>query len=42
MVRAIQKQSKKLIHVSNAFEIPEQEKASKKTTKNSFADFVVL
>ena len=42
MVRAIQKQSKKLIHVSNAFEIPEQEKLAKRLTKNSFADFVVF
>ena len=42
MVKAIQKQSKRLIHVSNAFEIPEQEKLAKRLTKNSFADFVVF
>ena len=42
MVKAIQKQSQKLIHVSNAFEIPEQEKLAKRLTKNSFADFVVF
>ena len=40
LVRAIQQQSKKLWHVSNAFIIPEQEKLAKRLTDNTFADFV--
>tara|TARA_B100000700_G_C14923567_1_gene798264 strand:- start:117 stop:1280 length:1164 start_codon:yes stop_codon:yes gene_type:complete len=40
LVKAIQKQSNKLWHVSNAFIIPEQEKLAKRLTKNTFADFV--
>jgi len=40
LVKAIQNQSKKLWHVSNAFEIPEQEKLAKRITDNTFADFV--
>ncbi len=42
LVNAIQEQSKKLWHVSNAFEIPEQEMLAKKITDHSFADFVVF
>ena len=42
MVQTIQRQSKKLIHVSNAFEIPEQEKLARRLTNNSFADYVVF
>jgi len=38
--RAIQKQSKKLWHVSNAFIIPEQEKLAKRLTQRTFADYV--
>ena len=38
--RAIQKQSKKLWHVSNAFIIPEQEKLAKRLKQKTFADFV--
>ena len=40
LVKAIENQSKKLWHVSNAFLIPEQEKLAKRLTKNTFADFV--
>jgi len=40
LVKAIQEQSKKLWHVSNAFIIPEQEKLAKRLTDNTFADFV--
>ena len=42
LIKAINKQSKKLWHVSNAFVIPEQEKLAKKLTKNSFADYVAF
>ena len=40
LVKAIQHQSKKLWHVSNAFVIPEQERLAKRLTENTFADFV--
>ena len=40
LVKAINNQSKKLWHVSNAFNIPEQEKLAKRLTDNTFADFV--
>ena len=40
LVRAIEIQSKKLWHVSNAFIIPEQERLAKRLTENTFADFV--
>ena len=40
LVKAIQEQSKKLWHVSNAFIIPEQERLAKSLTDNTFADFV--
>tara|TARA_B100001123_G_scaffold398709_1_gene483015 strand:- start:21 stop:1184 length:1164 start_codon:yes stop_codon:yes gene_type:complete len=40
LVNAIQKQSKKLWHISNAFVIPEQERLAKRLTDNTFADFV--
>ena len=40
LVKAIQEQSKKLWHVSNAFVIPEQERLAKRLTDNTFADFV--
>ena len=38
--KTIQKQSKKLWHVSNAFIIPEQEKLAKRLKQKTFADFV--
>ncbi len=40
LVETIQKQSKKLWHVSNAFVIPEQERLAKRLTDHTFADFV--
>ena len=40
LVETIQKQSKKLWHVSNAFVIPEQERLAKRLTEHTFADFV--
>ena len=36
LYKAINKQSKKLWHVSNAFKIPEGEKLAKKLTKKTF------
>ena len=42
LVKTIGKQSKKLWHVSNAFEIPEGEKLAKKLCKKTFADFVMF
>jgi len=40
LVETIQKQSKKLWHISNAFVIPEQERLAKRLTDHTFADFV--
>ena len=42
LVKAIKNQSKKLWHVSNAFQIPEGEKLAKKLCKRTFADFVMF
>ena len=42
LVSTINKQSKKLWHVSNAFEIPEGELLAKKLAKKTFADFVIF
>ena len=42
LIRAINKQSKKVWHVSNAFIIPEQEKLAKRLTQKTFADYVVF
>jgi len=42
LVKTISKQSKKLWHVSNAFQIPEGERLAKKLCKNTFADFVMF
>jgi len=42
LVQTIRDQSKKLWHVSNAFQIPEGEKLAKKLCQNSFADFVMF
>jgi acetylornithine/N-succinyldiaminopimelate aminotransferase len=42
LVKTINKQSKKLWHVSNAFIIAEQETLAKRLTQNSFADFVAF
>tara|TARA_B100000674_G_scaffold306480_1_gene254578 strand:+ start:461 stop:1639 length:1179 start_codon:yes stop_codon:yes gene_type:complete len=42
LVKAINKQSKKLWHVSNAFQIPEGEKLAKILCKKTFADYVMF
>ena len=42
LVNTINKQSKKLWHVSNAFQIPEGEMLAKKLAKKTFADFVMF
>jgi acetylornithine/N-succinyldiaminopimelate aminotransferase len=42
LIKAINKQSKKVWHVSNAFEIPEGEKLAKKLTQKTFADKVMF
>ena len=42
LVKAINKQSKKLWHVSNAFQIPEGEILAKKLAKKTFADYVMF
>jgi len=42
LVKAINKQSKKLWHVSNAFIIPEGERLAQRLTKKTFADFVIF
>jgi acetylornithine/N-succinyldiaminopimelate aminotransferase len=42
LIKAINDQSKKLWHVSNAFTIPEGEKLATRLTKKTFADFVIF
>ena len=42
LVKTIKAQSKKLWHVSNAFQIPEGEKLAKNLCKKTFADFVMF
>ena len=42
LIKAINKQARKLWHVSNAFMIPEGEKLAKKLTQKTFADFVMF
>ena len=42
LVNAVNKQSKKLWHVSNAFQIPEGEILAKKLAKKTFADYVMF
>ena len=42
LVRTIRDQSKKLWHVSNAFQIPEGEKLAKKLCRKTFADYVMF
>ena len=42
LVNAVNKQSKRLWHVSNAFEIPEGEMLAKKLAKKTFADYVMF
>ncbi len=42
LVKTINTQSKKLWHVSNAFQIPEGEKLAKKLCQKTFADYVMF
>ena len=42
LIKAINKQGKKLWHVSNAFKIPEQEKLAKKISRVTFADYTMF
>ena len=42
LVKTIQEQAAKLWHVSNAFEIPEQEKLAQRLVENTFADYVIF
>ena len=42
LVKIIRDQSKKLWHVSNAFQIPEGEKLAKKLCQKTFADYVMF
>ena len=42
LVKTINNQSKKLWHVSNAFQIPEGEKLAKKICQKTFADYVMF
>jgi acetylornithine/N-succinyldiaminopimelate aminotransferase len=42
LVKTINEQSKKLWHVSNAFQIPEGEKLAKKICKKTFANYVLF
>ena len=42
LIKAINKQAKKVWHVSNAFIIPEGEKLAKRLVKKTFADFVIF
>ena len=42
LIKTINNQSKKLWHVSNAFQIPEGENLAKKLCKKTFADYVMF
>ncbi len=42
LVKTIIDQSKKLWHVSNAFQIPEGEKLAKNLCKKTFADYIIF
>ncbi len=42
LIETIKKQSKKLWHVSNAFQIPEGEQLAKKLCTKTFADYVIF
>ncbi len=42
LIKTVKDQSKKLWHVSNAFQIPEGEKLAKKLCKKTFADYVMF
>ena len=42
LIKAINRQAKKLWHVSNAFIIPEGEKLAQRLVKKTFADFIIF
>jgi acetylornithine/N-succinyldiaminopimelate aminotransferase len=42
LIKALNKQSKKVWHVSNVFQIPEGEKLAKRLTQKTFADYVMF
>ena len=42
LIKALNKQAKKVWHVSNAFKIPEGEELAKKLVKKTFADYVMF
>ena len=42
LIKTINKQSKRLWHVSNAFQIPEGEKLAKRLTQKTFADSIIF
>jgi acetylornithine/N-succinyldiaminopimelate aminotransferase len=42
LIKAINKQSKKLWHVSNVFQIPEGEKLAKRLVQKTFADSIIF
>ena len=42
LIKAVNRQAKKVWHVSNAFIIPEQEKLAKRLTQKTFADYVAF
>ena len=42
LIKSIKDQSRKLWHVSNAFQIPEGEKLAKKLCQKTFADYVMF
>ena len=42
LVKTVQMQAEKLWHVSNAFEIPEQEKLAQRLVDHTFADYVIF
>ena len=42
LIKALNKQAKKVWHVSNAFIIPEGERLAKRLTQKTFADFVIF
>ena len=42
LIKELNKQAKKVWHVSNAFQIPESEKLAKRLTQKTFADFVIF
>jgi len=42
LIKTINKQAKKVWHVSNAFVIPEGEKLAKRLTQKTFADYVIF